>query len=106
MQLPASVTRVMGPNGTTLPLVHAGDRVLVNLTAPGLYSIEAAGSRRVVGVNVGQPEVANVMHTTLQAQAPRLAARLATRPWWTYAAIGALFLVLLEWATWQRRITV
>jgi hypothetical protein len=28
------------------------------------------------------------------------------RPWWIYAAIIAFALAVLEWWTWQRRITV
>jgi len=76
------------------------------LIAPGLYSIEAAGSRRVVGVNVGQPEIANVMRTSLPDTAAPLSVRLSARPWWTVAAVAALMLLAIEWLTWQRRITV
>ena len=104
--LSPSVTRITGPDGASLPLVHAGDRVLANLIAPGLYSIDAAGSRRVVGVNVGQPEIANGMRTSLPDAGTPLNVRLSARPWWAYAALAALALLAIEWITWQRRITV
>ena len=106
MALAASTTGVTAPDGTSLPLVHAGDRVLVNLTRPGLYRIDAGGSRRVIGVNAGRPDIANVMKTTVDAERTPTSMPFATRPWWGMAVVVALVLLLVEWVTWQRRVTV
>jgi hypothetical protein len=106
MALAASTTRVTSPDGTSLPLVRAGDRVLVNLTQPGLYLVDAAGSRRVVGVNVGRPDIANVMRTSLEPKSTAVSFAFSDRPWWMWAVFAGLALLVLEWVTWQRRVTV
>jgi hypothetical protein len=107
MELPASTTRVTAPDGASVPFVRAGDRVLVRLRSPGLYLVEAGGSRSVVGVNVGQPETANLMRTGLAgADQGTASSRLSARPWWMYGVMLAFGLLLAEWWTWQRRITV
>lgn len=108
MDLPASTTRVTSPDGTALALVRAGDHVLVRLQAPGLYLIETGGSRSVVGVNVGNPDIANLSRSSLPENARRSGSGLglASRPWWIYGVVLAFVLVSFEWLTWQRRITV
>lgn len=108
VELPTSTSRVTAPDGQAVPLVRAGDRVMAQLSAPGLYLVEAAGSRSVIGVNVGTPDVANLTRTTL-SEADRRRSDvfgLGGRPWWTYAVVLALVLLLAEWWTWQRRVTV
>jgi hypothetical protein len=106
LALGASTTQVIAPDGAIVPLVRAGDRVLVNLRAPGLYAVEAGGSRRVIGVNIGRPDIANLMHTTQPAAPGTARPALGYRPWWTAALAAALVLLVLEWFTWQRRVTV
>jgi hypothetical protein len=77
------------------------------LDTPGLHLVEAAGSRGVIAVNVGDPEVSNLARTSLEEGAgARTPAGRRTRPWWTYAVIAAFALAAAEWVTWQRRITV
>lgn len=108
VELPVSTSRVTSPDGNAVPIVRAGDRVLAQLSSPGLYLVEAAGSRSVIGVNVGSPAVANLLHTTL-SDADRLGRDrfgLAGRPWWTYGVMIALIMLIVEWWTWQRRVTV
>ncbi len=105
--LPASTSRVVSPDGQPVPIVHAGDHAVVRLTSPGLYLVEAAGSRGVVGVNVGDPDVSNLSRSSLSnAAAARVAAGGAGWPWWMWAIVLALLLVSAEWWTWQRRVTV
>lgn len=108
VELPASTSRVTSPDGKVVPIVRAGDRVLAQLSSPGLYLVEAAGSRSVIGVNVGNPAVANLSHTTLSDtdRGSRDMFGLAGRPWWTYGVILALLMLIVEWWTWQRRVTV
>lgn len=91
-----------------MPLVRAGDAVVVRLSSPGLYLVDAAGSRGVVGVNVGDPDVSNLQRSFLTGEraASVVAAGGAGWPWWMWAVAIALVLVTVEWWTWQRRVTV
>ncbi len=106
--LPSSVTRVVAPDGTSVPLLRAGDQFVVNLQKPGLYRVETGGARGIIAVNVGDPETSNLGRTTLTAGAqPVRAAGLGSgQPWWIYGVIAAFVLIAAEWWTWQRRITV
>jgi hypothetical protein len=108
MVLPSSVTRVIAPDGTVVPLLRAGGQHVVTLHRPGLYRVEAGGARGVVAVNVGDPETSNLSRTSLGgAERPVTPAGLAAaRPWWMYGVLAAFVLIAAEWWTWQRRITV
>jgi hypothetical protein len=107
MVLPGTTTRVTGPDGAPVALARAGREVVAALDTPGLHLVEAAGSRGVIAVNVGDPEVSNLARTSLEEGAgARTSAGRRTRPWWTYAVIAAFVLAAAEWVTWQRRITV
>jgi hypothetical protein len=107
VQLPASTARVVSPTGKSVAVVHAGDRTVARLTDPGLYLVEAGGSRGVVGVNVGDPEVSNLSRSSLSsAVTSRVGAGGAGWPWWMWAVLIAFLLVSAEWWTWQRRVTV
>ncbi len=107
VELPASTTRVTSPDGESVPLVRAGDRVLARLRTPGLYLVQAGGAESVIGVNVGNPTVANLSRTGLTDAATASAfSGLAGRAWWMYAVALAFVLLIVEWWTWQRRLTV
>lgn len=106
--LPASVTRVITPDGQPIPLRTGGDHVVANLSAPGFFRVEGGGARSVIGVNVGSAEVSNLARTHLSPEvaAAGLGAPPAGRPWWMYAVMLAFGLTAVEWWTWLRRITV
>jgi hypothetical protein len=106
--LPASTLRVTDHTGTSVPLVRAGDFSVATLATPGLHLVEAGGSRGVVAVNVGDPEVSNLGRSSLAGKTLPTdgASGGGGRPWWTYAVIGAFLLASIEWWTWQRRVTV
>jgi hypothetical protein len=107
VDLPPSTSHVTAPDGRELPIVRLGNRVLAHLPAPGLYLVNAAGSRSVISVNAGGPDVSNLMRTTLTRSVTEdLAAAMPDRPWWTFAIVAAFVLATLEWWTWHRRITV
>lgn len=107
VRLPASTARVVSPDGQRVSFARAGDSVVARFAQPGLYLVEAAGSRGVVGVNVGDPDVSNLRQSSL-ADAPAEVVRAGGtgRPWWMWAVAAALLLVGVEWWTWQRRVTV
>jgi hypothetical protein len=51
--------------------------------------------------------VSNVLRTSVAGdRAKVVTAGASSRPWWAYFAFAAFALVLAEWWTWQRRITV
>ena len=107
VRLPGSTSRVVSPAGQPVTVVRAGTDSIVRLKAPGLYLVEAAGSRGVVGVNVGDPEISNVGRTSLQgADVSAVAAGGAGWPWWMWFVAMAFVLAGTEWWTWQRRVTV
>lgn len=103
----AAVTRVIAADGRALPMTVFGDARLVRFPAPGLYLAEGGGMRSTVAVNVGDPQVSNISRTWLSeaVQAQSAAAR-ARDPWWPWIVGIAFMLVLVEWWTWHRRITV
>jgi hypothetical protein len=69
--------------------------------------VEAGGSRGVITVNVGDPDVSNLSRTNLPASlTDRPVAAGGSRSWWVYGVALAFLLASVEWWTWQRRITV
>jgi hypothetical protein len=106
-RLPAATARVLTPDGKPLPIVRAGESAVVRLASPGLYLVEAGGSRGVIGVNVGSPEVSNVSRSSFSGtEASRVASGGAGWPWWMWAVVIVFALASVEWWTWQRRVTV
>jgi hypothetical protein len=106
--LPAATLRLLGPDGRALPIVRLEDRVTATLDAPGLYLVQSAGGQRVVRVTLGDMRRSNLRRSAL-ADAPGAApptSPASRRPWWVGIAFVALGLVVVEWITWQRRITV
>jgi hypothetical protein len=107
VRLPPSTTRVVSPAGEPVPLVRTSDAVVARLPQPGLYLVDAAGSRGVVGVNVGDPQVSNASRSSLaDGSASQVGSGGAGRPWWMWAVAIGFMLVAAEWWTWQRRVTV
>jgi len=106
--LPRGTSRVVGPDGSEIPLIATGERTYARLTRPGLYRIDLAGARSVVAVNAGDPlrsnlqrtEIAEVLDSTTDA------GDTSGRPWWIFALVLAMVVVSVEWVTWLRRITV
>jgi len=101
---PARITR---DDGESVPLTQLTASAFGVLSAPGLYTVESAGARNTIAVNAADPQRSNVIRTTLgegtNTAAPR---NPLERPWWLACAFVAFVLVLVEWFTWQRRVTV
>lgn len=107
ISLPASTTRLTAPDGKAVSLTRLGMSVAAQVTTPGFYVADAAGSHRLIAVNIGDPQVSNLARTTLTSSTTAAddAAGFG-RPWWLYALGLAFALAAAEWWTWQRRITV
>jgi hypothetical protein len=102
--LPLATSRLIGPDGRAWPFVKRSDRTVATLTAPGLYLADVLGSENVVAVRSGDPS--NLLVSAVAEATPSSSPIAAGRPWWTLLAIAALVMVVGEWWTWQRRVTV
>jgi hypothetical protein len=105
--LPATVSRVTAPDGSAVAVSAAGGRTSAIVTRPGLYLVEAGGSRGVLGLNVSDPEMSNLARTHVPGSGSSEGEDAgAGLPWWMLAVALAFSLMAIEWLTWQRRITV
>jgi hypothetical protein len=100
------VDAIEPPAGSELRLARLGGVTAALLRSPGLHRIRAGSAAATVPVNINDPQVSDLTRTTLPAGAAPVAQGRPTRPWWIYLALAAFVLVLLEWWTWVRRITV
>lgn len=100
-----AVTKVIAPDGATLPFMRANGFAYAMLRTPGLYTAEGGGARSTFAVNAADPQRSNVSRTNIKATASVAEGGL-DRPWWLGCALAAFLLALAEWWTWQRRITV
>jgi hypothetical protein len=66
------------------------------------------GSPTTFAFKPGPPLLSNLTRPTRAGAGgvPTVTAGRSGRPWWLYFAVAAFVLVLAEWWTWQRRITV
>ncbi len=100
-------TNVSGPRGESLPLTRVGGAAVGILRTPGLYVAEGGGTRSTFAMNMADPQRSNVAHSTLASGANTASAQGFPDPsWWIGCAIAAFVLALVEWWTWQRRLTV
>ena len=105
--LNAVVAHLTSPDGKTVDVTTFGDTRLARIVTPGLYLAEGGGMRSALAVNVGDPQVSNVSRTSLSAATlASTAAEQSNDPWWPVLIAIAFVLGLVEWWTWQRRITV
>jgi hypothetical protein len=103
-----ATVQVVGPGGRAVPIARVSGAALAMLRVPGLYVAEGAGARSTFAVNVGSPQVSNATRTSLSPsdQARPVLAGASGPSWWLYCVAAAFVLALVEWWTWQRRITV
>jgi hypothetical protein len=102
------VTKLTGPGNDAVPLIRVSQTAFARLRAPGIYTAEGGGTRSTFAVNLTDPQLSNLTRTTPAApgRSVTVAAGGSGSPWWVYCAVTAFALALLEWWTWQRRITV
>jgi hypothetical protein len=105
--LPAATSRIIAPNGETLPITRLPDRVTAYLPGPGLFLVTTGRRDRTVVVALGDAERTDLLSSSVppDSESQPVDVRV-TRPWWVLLAIAALGCCLVEWMTWQRRVTV
>jgi hypothetical protein len=104
----STVSTVTDPSDDRVALTRLNGTVTAILRTPGMYAAHDGTSRTMFAVNAGEPQLSNLMQTKLGAlpDARTVASGAPARPWWLYCVLGALALSVLEWWTWNRRITV
>jgi hypothetical protein len=100
-------TNVSGPRGESVPLTRINGAAVAILRTPGLYVAEGGGARSTFAMNAADPLRSNVGRTSLPGGSNAASARgVLERSWWMGCAMAAFVLALVEWWTWQRRLTV
>lgn len=104
----ATTSGVTDPTEDRVPLTRLNGAVTALLRTPGLYVAQDGSSRTTFAVNAGEPQLSNLTQTKLGTlpDARTVASGAAARPWWLYFVLCALVLAVVEWWTWNRRITV
>jgi hypothetical protein len=102
------VQRVIAPDKQPVPLTRVSGTAFAVLKQPGLYSVEAGRARDTFAVNVADPQLSNLTRTSpfAASRGRPVSAGGSAWAWWVYCAIAGFALVVAEWWTWQRRITV
>jgi hypothetical protein len=102
-----ATTKLSGPGGESLPLTRVDGSAVGILRAPGLYVAEGGGARSTFAMNLADPQRSNVARSTLASGSSAASAQgVLDRSWWIGCAMAAFLLALVEWWTWQRRLTV
>jgi hypothetical protein len=106
--VPMANSRILSPDGATLPVRHVPGATLVEAREPVLFTAEGAEGRLRVIAQSLDPARTDVNASTL-AVTPlpeaSVAARSSVPPWlWLLAVAGVLMMV--EWLTWNRRVTL
>jgi Ca-activated chloride channel family protein len=110
VQLPVAGAKVLDVQGQKVATREVPGATLIEAEQPGFYTAIALDRRLRVAVNVADPAVTAVNSGRLAAERaapapPASAARWAANPWSALLLIAALLLVL-EWWTYNWRITV
>lgn len=110
VQLPVAGAKVLDLQGQKIATRDVPGATLIEAQQPGFYTAIAPDRRVRVAVNVADPAATAVNSSRLAAQpaapAPTAsAARWAANPWFALLLIAAV-LIVLEWWTYNRRITV
>ena len=95
--------------GRDVPSRAAGARTSFSPDAPGLYSVTGSEGAYVVRANLLSPRITAVNDSVLQGSGADFASPKASRKegeLWIALAVFALALLLLEWWTYHRRLTV
>jgi hypothetical protein len=102
--------RVVSMDGSDVPLTSIGGQARFNADRPGIYTVVNADSRLRIAVNLLDRSVTEVNRSSLEAvaaSAEKLAPESGTSlDWWTILLLLAAALLLFEWMSYNRRVTV
>ncbi|MGE0040930.1 MAG: VWA domain-containing protein [Vicinamibacterales bacterium] len=122
VHVPTAGATVVDPEGRPVTAIDAGDETVFLAGRPGIYFAEHDGGRQAIAVNLSDQRASALTPTRRgnpgddaapasaapDSATPDSAARAASArsPLWVTLAALAFFLLVLEWWTWQRRITI
>ncbi len=111
VEVPVSDARVMTADGTELPTHSTGGGSLFEVDVPGLFTVVSAHQRLRLAVNLLDRRISDVNNSRLAQVKPDPEALIAAKrsfafdPWFALLLAAAL-LLLFEWWSWNRRMTV
>jgi hypothetical protein len=109
VSVPVERARVLSAEGVAMDTRFVPGATLFRAGTPGVYTVEGLAGRSRVLVNVLDPEVTDVNATRLAASestAPPAARGLAAPEPWIALLFAAVLLMLAEWWTYHRRLSV
>jgi hypothetical protein len=110
VEVPVAKARVVAPDGTELPVQAIPGGTLFEVTEPGMFTAVSASQRLRVAANLLDRRVTDVNRSSLvplqsvaiePAQAPQFPLDL-----WAALLLASALLLVFEWWTWNRRVTV
>jgi len=110
--VPARVASVTDGRGNQVPTRSIGDMTVFNPEAPGLYSVRTADSELVVSANLLSPKVSAINASAFAGEnadgalVDYLTGSVGGGEPWLVLILVALVLLLIEWWTYHRRMTV
>ena len=110
--VPARVASVTDGRGNEVPTRSLGDITAFNPEAPGLYSVRTADGELVVSANLLSPKVSAVNASAFAGESAGaglvdyLTGSVGGGELWLVLILVALVLILIEWWTYHRRMTV
>jgi Ca-activated chloride channel family protein len=107
INVPLAQAEVKGLNGERLESYSQGGATLFETSEPGLYIATHEDSRQYVAVNLASAQYSNVNKTVSQKDRPAaVTAGWLEQELWFYMIGAAALLLVFEWFTYHRGITV
>jgi hypothetical protein len=107
IEVPWPSARIVDASGRDVASRSSPGGTLFESSEPGLFYAIHDGVRSPVAVNLADPAASDVGRTRLPARVSQDDTTGTSRlPVWTWLALAAWALLVLEWWTWQRRITI
>ncbi len=110
VEVPVQKARVVAPDGTELATQAVPGGTLFEVHEPGMFTAVSASQRLRVAANLLDRRVTDVNRSPLSPLRPSeiepaQAARFPLDPWAALLLVS-MFLLVFEWWTWNRRVTV
>lgn len=106
VELPLTEARLIGMDGQFLPVQRSGAGLQFDAPEPGIYTALSPEGAMAVAVNLLSPEVTQINASALEPAARTAQSRSSRFDPGRGLVLAALALLLLEWLSYHRRVTV
>lgn len=107
VSVPLAQAEIKALNGTVLQSYPRGETTIFEATEPGLYVATHEDSRQYLAVNLASSQYSNLNKTVSQKDRPAaVTAGWLEQELWFYMIVAAALLLVVEWFTYHRGITV